>query len=39
MMGTDSFFMERDRLSFSDPDPDPPFVMRSYADPDPRLRT
>ena len=32
MMGTDTFFMDRDRdrrsLSFSDPDP--PFVIRSF---------
>ena len=30
-MGTDPFFMDRDRRSypFPDPDPDPPFVTRS----------
>ena len=36
MMGTDPFFMYRDRRSY--PFPDPPFVIRSFADPD-HLRT
>ena len=35
--GRQSFFMDwdRDRRSYPFPDPDPPFVIRSYADPDP----
>ena len=35
MMGTDPFFMYPDRRSLSDPQ----FVIHSFADPDPRLRT
>ena len=37
MMGTDPFFMDldRDRRSYLFPDPDPSFVIRSFADPDP----
>ena len=39
MMGTDPFLWDRRSLSFSDPDP--PFVIRSFADPDlyPRLHS
>ena len=35
MMGTDPFFMDRDRRSYPFPDPDTPFVIRSFDDPDP----
>ena len=42
MMGTDICVMDwdRDRRSypFLDPNPDPPIVIRSFADPDPHLR-
>ena len=34
MMDTDTFFMDRDRRSISFSDPDHPFVIRSFADPD-----
>ena len=37
MLGTDSFYYGSGPLSFSDPDH--PFVIRSFADPNPRLRT